>query len=187
MVDNFDGWVLGSIHEQGEWFINDFGSLGSEAFEVATDATDETNQVFVAVETEGNDATVEDGFLRLENPIEDGATGTLFFRFRATDPGSHVNFGLSDVEEPTGTWNHFEAQFRDNQDGGLDFRAGGAFSNVLVDGPLDEWISVWMVIDNDDDFSRNFIQSESDLPEQQPRYPRLTETSFYSDSEPMSR
>ncbi len=81
------------------------------------DPSDDTNQVMSLLETSGNAPDVEDGYFTLPNPLLDGAVGTLYFRFHATDPASHVNFGLSDVVAPTGEWNHFEAQIRDNQIG----------------------------------------------------------------------
>ncbi len=164
-IDTFEERSLGSIHDQGNWVVNE-GALGTDAFEVIVDPTDANNQVMFAAETIDNTPNVEDMFFELDRPLEDGTVGTLYFRFRTDAFESHINFGLSDVAEPTGTWNHFEAQIRDNQDGGLDFRDGGGFTNVLVDLPLDEWISVWMVIDNADDLTQNYIQTEASIPEQ---------------------
>ena len=155
-IDTFDDRNLGLLDGQGEWFATDI-------FEVVTDPGDAQNQVLQVLPV----GSAENGYYELSDQLEEGTTGTLFFRYWANEDRSHVNFGLSDVDPPGGGgWNDFEAQIRENQDGGVDFRDNGDFTNVIDLQELDEWYNVWMVIDNDQDSLQGYIQSAVSFPTQ---------------------
>lgn len=156
LIEDFNGYEKDLLDGQGDWIT------GSDVFEVGADPDDAGNNVMSILDTEG----AVDGFLDLPTPLADGTVGTLFFRFRTDDELGHVNFGLSDVDSPSGEWNHFEAQIRDNQLGGLDFRDGGGFNNLEPFLEVEEWFNVWMVIDNNDDELSGYIRSTESFPEQ---------------------
>ena len=157
-IDTFDSRDPGLLDGQGDW-------VATEIYEVVTDPTDAQNQVLQVLPVGG----AENAFSELSEALEDGTTGSLYFRFWPSDDLSHMNFGLSDVNPPgDGGWNDFEAQIRDNQQGGLDFRDNGGFTNLLDFLEIEEWYQVWMVIDNNEDVLQGYIQSEVSFPEQTP-------------------
>ncbi|MDA7934290.1 hypothetical protein N9C66_04095 [Akkermansiaceae bacterium] len=134
-------WTLVDDMENG----NNWTGLGL----IAADPDNATNQVF-AVENTG---TRVETYLTLPNPIPDGTTGTLFFRFRSTANNGLVDWvaGTSDVAVPT-NWPDYEGYVRLAEAGSagdidIDARNGGGFTEV---GPAaeDTWINVWLVLDN---------------------------------------
>ncbi len=82
--------------------------------------------------------------------IPDNSYGTLFFRFLVNDQDHNINFGLTDLANPSGSGNFadFEMQMRSfRKNGKLQARSAGAF----VDGAnisTGTWYSVWSQIHN---------------------------------------
>lgn len=93
--------------------------------------------------------------------IANGGSGTLFFELLYTDSDSSPNasFGLSDTGELSG-FSNFEAQFRVF---GNSFqpRDGGAFVNTGFEPVINEWMQVWLTVDNEDDTVDIYVASPS--------------------------
>lgn len=128
---------------------------------IAADPEDATNQVF-SVENTG---TRVENYFTLPNPIAEGTTATLFFRFRSSDNAGLADWvvGSSDVAVPS-PWNDFEGYVRLSEDGSvnnidIDVRNGDSFSEV---GPADTgtWFNVWLVLDNTADTTDVYYNSD---------------------------
>lgn len=127
------------------------------------------NNVYTLVDTTAK----VPAYLPLPDPIPEGTTGTIFFRFRSSDNSGLVDWvvGSSDVAAPT-NWPDYEGYVRLAEDGvvgdfDIDVRTGGTFTEV---GPaeVDTWIYVWLVLDNTADTTDayyNLTGSDATSPE----------------------
>ena len=100
--------------------------------------------------------------------IADGTTGTFFTRYYRADASTHMNFGLSDLADPVPeSWSGFESQIRD-QESQMAVRDGGGFADVdnVPLEPVNEWINLWIVANNDTDTNEYYIQSDTTYPTQ---------------------
>ena len=156
-IEDFEDRTVGEIDGQGDW------TAGS-GFEVQMEPG-ATNHVF-------NDSNSTVALVAYnDNPnleIAAGEMGTLFFRFQRGFT-NHVIWGLSDVDQPS-EWGDFEVgigiRYTDGRvEGPLDVRDAGNYVEV-ADVPEDEWINIWMVVDNASDEFQVYAQSETAFPEQ---------------------
>ena len=160
-IDDFEKYSIGELDGQGDGnsaWVSDAG------VEVAVEPGT-SNQVLNAL-AGAFDATAVYASGQLE--IADGTTGTLFVRFRR-GAANHAIFGMSDLEDPL-VWGDFETAIGNRYETGrspgvVDVRNGGAYQNV-ADVAEDEWVNVWMVIDNDNDETQVYAQSEITFSEQ---------------------
>lgn len=96
--------------------------------------------------------------------ILDSQVGTLFFELLLTssDVEPNLSIGLSDVVGPT-AFGDFEAQFR-IVDSGIAPRDGPRFVDTGFSFAVDEWMQVWVVVDNQTNTLDIFMaSSEGDL------------------------
>jgi hypothetical protein len=156
---NFEQYARTALDGQDGW-------TASSAAKVIADPLNGNNQVLEMVG--GNQKSY-----RAIPQIADGTTGTLFFRFMRT--GSvDTSFGLTDVDNPTGTGDSRAYVNNQNSDTML-ARDGGAFTPVGTWG-RDAWQCVWVVADNATD--KISVYSQGGPYEQQTRLPEGTEQQF---------
>jgi hypothetical protein len=163
-IDDFESYALGEINGQsdgsGTWTA---GSTDHVVLESGT-----ANQALDSLGNDTSNAYNDDPNL----VIADGSTGTLFFRIKrgGDDVIGHVVYGLSDVAAP-GAWGDYEAGLGDRSagngfvGGSLDVRDAGAYRTLSEIG-ANEWINLWMVIDNGADTVQVYAQSETTFPTQ---------------------
>jgi hypothetical protein len=158
LIDDFQSYSPGNIDGQsnatGTW-------TADSTYGVTTDPIDAANRVLAVVSNSDDNGYKTDSQLS----IPQGATGTLFFRFRRGISSSHIGAGLSDVAAP-GAWGDYESNLR-SQGSNLDIRDGGSYVNMLGNVPTDEWVSVWAVVDNAADTTAVHVQSPTTYPAQQ--------------------
>lgn len=132
-VDTFDGLSIGDLNNRNGW------STSSADVDITNDPIDSTNLV---LKIASNDARASKP---LAVGIDDGTTGTLFFRMRRNG-NVNSNAGLSDVANPANFWD-FENQVNVQNSSTLNVRDGGAFDPV--DSFLeDAWHCIWFVTNN---------------------------------------
>lgn len=164
LIDDFESYTLGAIDGQsdgsGTWVANPILQVVAEpgapnqVLDVQSSAP-ETNSYY-------DDPNVV---------LPEGDSGTLFFRInRATDVVGHIVWGLSDVATP-GAWGDYEASVgdRSQQTGGpgdLQVRGGGAYITLEPQVAHEEWINIWVLIDNAQDTQQVYAQSETTFPTQ---------------------
>ena len=142
------------------------GWTASAAARVIADPLNGNNQVLEMVG--GNQKAY-----RAVPEIADGSTGTLFFRFLRT--GSvDTSFGLTDVDQPSGTTDSRAYVNNQNSDEML-VRDGGAFKHAGIWGQ-DAWQCVWVVADNATD--KVAVYSQGGPYEERTRLPEGTEQQF---------
>ena len=166
LIDDFSSYTLGDLDGQtdgsGEW-------EAGFSFQVDEDLTDAGNQVMNVTDANGT----EDGVLN-DDPklnVANATQATLFYRFYRGHPDTHVNWGLTDLDDPVpASWGGFETQFRDRS-AVVDvkiFPPDATF--VEIDNvdllPEEEWINAWVVVDNASDSRELYLQSENAYPEQ---------------------
>ncbi len=109
MIENFDQY---DVDDDLDGLSNGFGEWTATPgfFLVEEDPTDADNRVLLVdeVDTGTKNSYLDDPRIN----VADGTTATLFLRFYRGEFDSHVNFGLSDVEDPS-QWADYEAQARD--------------------------------------------------------------------------
>jgi glucose/arabinose dehydrogenase len=137
----FDDYNPGTLAGQDDW-------EASGAVEVAVDPLDDDNQVAKMPDP-------DDWSRRAIPAIEDGGSGTLFFRFYRDGRVDH-NAGLSAADAPQEVGD-FETQANSQQSTTLNARDGGAFANAghWAEGT---WQCVWMVADNASDSYRMYTR-----------------------------
>ena len=176
LVDNFDGYVVGSdINGQGSWTANTIGgtvstvvtnpggagnSLSLPAFQ--SSPGDPSNYVY------NNSSNIN---------IANGSTGTLFYQFRFQGAGIlNSSHGIADRAPASGTdFAAFEVQVRNGnaslsqEYNDMYVRDGGSFEGLTsgVGGGSPEltsgaWYNFWLVADNTSDTFAIYIQSDQD-------------------------
>lgn len=132
---------------------------------------------------------VSAAILPLPEPVEEGEIATVYTRFYASGTGSDLNMGVSAVAivardpatdesiiadgggpvplaaEPTQSPGNFEAQvnfFSIAGNGTLTGRDGSnwTFTDYVV--PLNQWVELWMVVDNANDTVELFLRAEGE-------------------------
>lgn len=140
-VITFDDYRPGALAGQDGW-------EASGAVEVAVDPLDDHNQVAKMPDP-------DDWSRRAIPAIEDGGSGTLFFRFYRDDRVNH-NVGLSAADSPQ-DFGDFEAQANSQESLTLNARDGGSFANA-GSWAQGTWQCVWMVADNASDTYRMYTR-----------------------------
>ena len=159
LIDDFESYTVGEIDGQnngnGSW-------VADPEYQVEVEPGT-TNQVFSALAS-----TNVNGYLHHTNvQLDEGASGTLFFRFQRGAAG-HIIFGLTPNDQPS-EFGDFEASIGNRHTHGgpgiLDVRSDGGYQTV-GDFSEDEWINFWMVIDNDLDELQVYARSDITFPDQ---------------------
>ena len=152
-LDDFESYTTGApIDGQGGW-------IASSSVDVVYDTT-EGNRL---MQLKGGSSNVYKSLGGLA--IDDGQTGTLFFRFQASSNSVDHGLGLSDVASP-GDWGDYEATalaFPDGSSIKLRGRNGGAYQDLTLSGgagglSVNTWYHVWMVVNNAADTADFHIQ-----------------------------
>jgi hypothetical protein len=152
LVDNFDSYAPGQVDAvTAAW-------KGTANMTIEIDPNNPDNNV-IRVQEAG--ATQQSTYCVLSSNaiIPEGATKTLFLRFRATNQ-IDSSFGLTDAATPDvgGTnWGQFNPQVSLNY-GNFRVRDAGAFK---VTGPYTalEWYNMWMVVDNATDTMKVYLHN----------------------------
>ena len=148
-IDDFESYSDGdSINTKDDW--NNNGT-------VDTDPAGGTNLVLAFQPSNGTG-----NYSGSDIKISDDTTGTLFFRARMTAGAQAFGFGMSDVNNASGSWNDFEAQLTwDDTGSPISIRDGGG-PHPSATATAGAWYLIWMVIDNDRDTYDVYFQSSDD-------------------------
>ncbi len=157
LVDDFDSYATGVIHGKGDWTSN------STAHTVVADPANAANQVLdLGVPGDSLSKTAYNSAASIS--LANNTTGTLFMRVRMASSSADASFGLTDVNVPS-AWGDFRSQAR-FEGGSMDVRDETAFETVIGGGNevdnANVWYNLWMVINNSNDTSRIYIQSDDD-------------------------
>ncbi len=132
LVENFDALTPGALGSQNGW------ASGVE-YTLVPDPADGSNQVLRYTFVVQSGAYKPLG----ANAVAEGATGTLFgrFRFEAT---TNANFGFSDVAAPA-VYNDFEAQINRQNSTPIKGRDGTVFVDLTPSGSplLADNVNAW--------------------------------------------
>ena len=162
LVDDFESYTVGGIDGQS----NGIGTwVADQPYEIAVEPGT-TNQV-LNTPSDPDNLNASSNYSNLQ--IDEGDVGTLFFRFQRGGDDSHLIFGLSPAEDPV-AFGDFEASISARTPGNpgrLQVRSGGSYVTVEDFFELEEWINIWMVIDNDVDEFQVYAQSDTTFPDQQ--------------------
>ena len=165
LVEDFNGLTAGDIEGQNGW--TNASGTNADSFEVTTDPAGGTNQVLVSLARDGagtDDHAVAKNFA---TGIAEGATGTVFWRFRHDSTANVLldtiagvtQTSAGSVSNNTGDY----ANYGINSDGGgsdadtggdLDVRETTATppgNTDVADTLADQWYNIWIVFDNADD------------------------------------
>lgn len=163
-IDDFESYALGDINGQSDGS----GTWTAASIQQVALEPNSTNQVLDSTASADETNSFNDD---PNLTIADGTTGTLFFRIqRGTDVVGHIVYGLSDVATP-GAWGDYEAGLGDRSSGNgfnggsLDVRDAGTYRTLSEIG-ANEWINLWMVIDNGADTVQVYAQSDTTFPTQ---------------------
>jgi hypothetical protein len=155
LVDDFDSYGLGQVDTvTTKW-------KGTADVTIETDPTDPENQVIRLWENSGTQKAVY-GILDSAASIPQGATKTVFLRFRATSTIDSA-FGLTNVDAPDvggQEWGQFGPQVS-VLGGNFRVRNSGSWQVAGPYTPL-QWYNLWMVIDNASDTMRVYLHSRPD-------------------------
>ncbi len=151
--------------------IDDFESgtdswtVGTGAnFSVTADPTNGTNSVLSFDHANDNGAFAT---LSLDSSTTlNGGTGTLFLRAYMVSNDADTVFGLGD-QGPSGNsldWGAYESAVRFGFEGSsdLDVRDGGTYTTATGDTKLGHWYNLWFVIDDSNNQTDFYIQSDTD-------------------------
>jgi hypothetical protein len=143
LVENFDGLILGNVSGQNGWSAVGYSS------NVAMDPTDNDNQV-LAVTTDSTNA-------HKDVTLSNGAVRMLFLRFHFVEQLNY-SFGMSHTAAPD-QFDDFESELSmRNSTDELRINDGGTYT-ILTTLTPDTWYNVWMVINNDTDDIRVYLNS----------------------------
>ncbi|MBN1359140.1 MAG: hypothetical protein JW993_01040, partial [Sedimentisphaerales bacterium] len=155
LVDDFEGYGLGQVDTvTTKW-------VGTADVTIETDPTDPQNQVIRVWENSGTQKAVY-GVLDSEASIPQGATKTVFLRFRATNAIDSA-FGLTNVDSPDvggNDWGQFGPQVS-VLSGNFRVRDSGSWLIAQPYTPL-QWYNLWMVIDNATDSMKVYVHDRPD-------------------------
>ncbi|WP_152189133.1 PQQ-dependent sugar dehydrogenase [Georgenia satyanarayanai] len=156
---SFEGYTTGALDGQDGW----------AASAAATVIPDPVNQNDRVLEMTGNGHRAH----RAVAPIEEGDTGTVFFRIRR-DANADTSFGITDNDNPS-DYSHSRAYVNNQNNDTLLVRDGGQFRTAGT-WSEDVWQCVWIVADNATD--RVTVYSQGGPYEEQTRLPEGAEQTF---------
>jgi len=150
LIEAFDGLTPGALDTQNGW------TSGAE-YTVVADPSGGGGQVLQYTAGAQSGAFKPVG----ASAIPDGATGTLFARFRF-ETTANANFGFAESAAPS-AYGDFRVQINRQNGTPIKGRDGGGFQDLspLADN-AGTWYNLWVVADNGTDTSRVFIQSDDD-------------------------
>ncbi len=152
LVDNFNGYQLGDVGTVSTTW------KATVDVTIVTDPTDAANQVIRMQENTGVQKAAY-CMLSSEATIPDGATKTLYLRFRATNPIDSA-FGFANMDAPDvggSDWGNFGPQVSVNS-GNFRVRNSGSWSITGTYTPLD-WYNLWIVVDNAADTMKVYLHN----------------------------
>ncbi|MEE6272115.1 PQQ-dependent sugar dehydrogenase [Georgenia wangjunii] len=155
----FEGYTVGPLHGQDGWTAH------SSAV-VIPDPVNQNNRV---LEMTGPSRSS----YRAIPEIENGSTGTVFFRIRR-DSNIDTSFGVTDNDNPS-DYPHSRAYVNNQNNDTLLVRNGGAFAPAGT-WSEDAWQCVWIVADNATD--KVAVYSQGGIYDEQTRLPEGSETLF---------
>lgn len=158
-VLGFEGYTTGELDGQDGW-------TAAAGAVVSPDPVNQNNRV---LEMTGNGLTAH----RAVAAIDDGETGTVFFRMRR-EGSVDTSIGVTDVEAPA-TFTDSRAYANNQNSDVLNVRDGGAFAPVGT-WAEDAWQCVWLVVDNESDDVA--VYSQGGPYEEQTRLPEGAEETF---------
>lgn len=187
LVDDFEDYELGSINTVTTTWVGaaDPEVSANSTATIAVDPVDSANQMIQLTEGGGLGQQWVRGALSPEATITQGATGTLFLRFRAT-AALDSSFGLTDLDTASNDWNHFRVQVA-AINGTIRARDGGstrilAWAGTGTQVALNtDWYNLWVVVDNSTDTIKLYLnQTNADATEADRlvRSDLLTQTTF---------
>ncbi|WP_324650280.1 Ig-like domain repeat protein [Georgenia sp. H159] len=156
---SFEGYTTGALDGQDGW----------SATTAATVIPDPVNQNNRVLEMTGAGHRAH----RAVAPIEDGDTGTVFFRIRR-EGSVDTSFGITDNDNPS-DFAHSRAYVNNQNSDTLLVRNGGAFATAGTWSD-DVWQCVWIVADNATD--EVTVYSQGGPYEEQTRLPEGAEATF---------
>jgi hypothetical protein len=163
LVDDFENYELGSINTVTTTWVGaaDPAVSASSTASIALDPIDIANQAIQLTEGGGLGQQWVRATLSPTATIAQGATGTLFVRFRAT-AAIDSSFGLTDLDTASNDWAHFRVQIavingtirvRDNTAARtLAWATTGTQVALNTD-----WYYLWVVVDNNTDTSKIYL------------------------------
>lgn len=158
-LHTFEGYTTGALDGQDGW-------TATGAAAVILDPVNQNNR---ALELSGNNQRAH----RAVAAIEDGETGTVFFRIRR-EGSVDTSFGITDNDNPS-DFAHSRAYVNNQNSANLLVRDGGAFATAGT-WAEDVWQCVWLVADNETD--EVAVYSQGGPYEEQTRLPEGAEETF---------
>ena len=155
----FESYTTGALDGQDGW-------TATGAAAVVLDPVNQNNR---ALELSGPNQRAH----RAVAAIEDGETGTVFFRIRR-DGSVDTSFGVTDNDNPS-DFAHSRAYINNQNSDRLLVRDGGAFATAGT-WAEDVWQCVWLVADNETD--EVAVYSQGGPYEEQTRLPAGAEETF---------
>lgn len=141
-VESFNGLASGALNGKNGW------TASSSNITVAADPLNASNNV---MRLAGADIYAHKAI----SPLNQGQTGTLFFRIRR-DGLVNSSLGLSDSAAPA-TFGDFETQINIQNSSTLNVRDAGAFDAIDI-FPEDTWFCVWLIVNNAADTYEVYIE-----------------------------
>lgn len=170
LVDDFESYEPGLVNDvTADWVAGADNGTSPSTASIVADPVDSANKVIQV--TEGGSTSQQWIYrpLASSESIAEGATGTMFFRTRATTE-IDSSFGLTEVDAPTTNWGDFRVQFVMHN--AVQIRDGGsvrtlAYASTGTQIPWNsDWYNVWLVIDNNLDTVQVYInQTDTDATE----------------------
>ena len=146
LVEDFESCSMGPVDGQNGWIAENSSPV------VAPGPAYLSNQVLAV--------TTNSTWIHRDAWIPDGATRTLFLRFRFAD---HLNdsFGTSDSVDPT-TFDEFASELNVSDAlNDLRINNGGAYDTLATLLP-DTWYTCWLVIDNFSDVTQVYLHDRTE-------------------------
>lgn len=167
-LDNFESLTPGSLNGQNGWVDN--GGGGGTLYNVVNDPDDAGNQVLRVDRDPTMPPPASSAYKTLGAPIVEGATGTVFARFRVQSVGGsqgNLVFGTSRLAAPS-DWSHYAgygvAGGQSSAAGTFQARDGAAFNDFPGAYQSNVWTNVWMVLDNNLDQTRYYLSEGNNAP-----------------------
>lgn len=156
LVDDFDGYQTGAINTVTTNWIGEADGTANPSTSkasIAVDPADAGNKVIQLTEGGGTGQQWVRSTLATAACINEGTTGTLFVRFKAT-ASIDSSFGLTDFDTASNDWNHFRVQIA-IVNGSIRIRDVGTTRTLAYAATPatqialnTDWYYLWAVVDN---------------------------------------